>query len=195
MKKNNVFTKSTEGIIIRCSQSGDHALVFDTLTLEDKKISLYFASAKKNTGIFEIFDICSLEFTDSDSSLKKLKDFNFILSPKNLRKDFTKFCATTTLFEVFDLLIKEDDVTCGTYKLLKSAILKIEEEQENLKILKILYDTLFSLLSVLGFENKLLKKPASKNNLLNLLEKIERILERKLKSTQALKELLPTKRK
>ncbi len=194
MKKNNILTQTNEGIIIKSSKSGEKALVFTALTNDNEKISIYSANKKKQLGSFEIFDICIFEFIENENVLKKLKNFDFVFSPKKLREDFVKFCSTSTLLEVFNVLTKEGDKTLGIYDLLKSSILKIENETETLKVFRTLYETLFYLLSILGFENKNNKKIASKKNLLEILKNIEHISEHSLKSIETLKMVLPTKK-
>lgn len=197
MKKNNVLTKHVDGIVLKYCHSGDRNLVFTILTSENTKISLFASNIKHSNRKLsspEIFDICSFEIIESEETLNKLKDYKYILSFKNLREDFKKLCISTTLIEVFNNLIKEHDKTRNIFNLLKNSLFNLNNETHELNLFKILYETLFSLLVILGFENPKNKQAASKNNLLLLLNKVIDISETNLKSLEMLKQILPQKK-
>lgn len=187
-------TTSIEGIVLRNSASSDYNTVFTLLTSNDIKISLFASNIKrtsKKQAMPEILDICKFELVESSDKLNRLKDYKFIHSFNKLRENFTKLCASTLLIEAIDKLIKEDDINKNIYNLTKDALILINKENEDLKIFKILYDTLFALLVFLGFEHEKLKKPASKNHLITLINNIEGIIEMELKSKSSLLLILP----
>ena len=197
MKKINTLSKKIEGICIRLSSSGDSNLVLTIISNDDKKQSLFVQNAKKKKNLVsypEIFDICNFEIVENDENLSKTKDFGFVFSPVNIRKNFVKLCSLTLIIEAFDNLIIDNDENKNIFILLKDCILNIENETENNLIFRATYDTLFSLLVILGFKNKYTKKPASKNNLIALIEKIEEIIEKELKSKKLFLECLPNKK-
>ena len=76
----------------------------------------------------------------------------------------------------------------------KNTLNVINKESEELKIFKHLYDCLFSLLVILGFEDSKRKLIASKNNLIQLLNRIIEISETNLKSLNMLMSILPQKK-
>ncbi|MGI6680374.1 MAG: hypothetical protein ACOX3T_02630 [Bdellovibrionota bacterium] len=199
MKKTNISTKKIDAITIKLAMSGDFNIVLTAITKEDKKLSFFASNIKrsnKKQSIPEIFDICSFEIIEKEEDkLSKLKDYKFISNFKNLRDNFTKLCASTTLIEATNNLVKDGDTTKNIFKLLSSSLFLIDKEEETLKVFKILYDTLFELLVLLGFENRRLKKPASKKHLISLLNKIEEVSEQKLKSLSTLLETLPKSQK
>ena len=197
MKNLNILTKKIDGIILRYAESGDFNKVFTIITSENKKISLFapnIKQAKKGQGLPEVLDICQFEIIESEEKLNKLKDFKFIENYKNLREDFKKLCVSMTLIECTNNLIKEYDDCPNTFNLLKNTLNIINKENEELKIFKHLYDCLFSLLVILGFEDSKRKLIASKNNLILLLNKVIEISETNLKSLDMLMSILPRKK-
>ena len=197
MKNLNISTKKIDGVVLRYAESGDYNKIFTILTSEDKKISLFAPNvkrAKKGQGAPEVLDICQFEIIESNENLNKLKDFKFIENYKNLRENFKKLCVSMTLMECTNNLIKEYDECKNAFNLIKNTLNVINKESEELKIFKHLYDCLFSLLVILGFEDSKRKLIASKNNLIQLLNKIIEISETNLKSLNMLMSILPQKK-
>ena len=179
-----------EGIILRTHPHGDNNLVLKILTADNGKISLYARNArnskKRFSGNPEVFDHGLFNYTSKRSSLPSLENFNHRHVFRNIRSDLYKLTAGSLICEAFDAIIKDqqDDTEHArqVFDALFLGLQAMDEAKDVHETFRACFLSLSGLLAVSGLLDVNSVPPASRNNLIQLIDKVELACERKLLS-------------
>lgn len=186
-----------EGIIVRAYPSGNYDLILYIIFKEFGKLSCFASNArrlKRNSSFPELFDHCRFEIVPGQGDLQKIKQFRQITAFPGLRTDLLKFSTASIVCESADILIPEAEELHSeeNFQIIKDCLTELNTKLEQNLILKNCYQTLYSLLKNTGLIAPEEAPPATRNNLVKLLNKVEHIAERELKSKESLIEFLKT---
>ena len=189
--------QETDGIIVRSYPSGDNNLVIRVISAHHGKICFFASHARrshKRFGGLDLFDHGTFYYLDSDRGLAKLKEFKSKSAFPNLRTSYDRIVCAEVLAESLDLFTPENDHNAtDNYLILHQGLSGLETAADLKAQLKVLYQTLFSLLKSSGVLPQRNLELASAKNLLVLLSCIEqhggKALATKLEIMRLLREL------
>lgn len=190
--------RNIEGIVLRSYPLRESDLILRVMTRDLGKLSLLARGAKRSKRRFggtpEIFEMGSFEIRQGRGSLPLLSGFRCQHISLRIRESLEKFSCAALICESFDLLIQEDQAENGPelFHALFQSLADIDQASDSLFILRAAFQTLSQLLVLNGSLNKdALPKP-TRDNLLLIIEQIEKEAERKLQSRSALEHVLST---
>lgn len=192
-------TNSCEGIILRTFSHGENNLILKVLTPDLGKISLYARHAKNSKHRFaanpETFDYGTFLMTPSrGGGMYNLSSFRPTKIYRNLRVDFNKLGASSLLCESFDNLTlegHEDNVDAREmFEALCLGMESVDHATSEIEICRSCFLTLSGLLRISGLLDQSNQVPATRNNLLKIIDKVEIACEKRLLSRSAFEQIL-----
>ena len=180
----------TEGIVLRAWPSREADLVLTIFTRELGKIAVVAKHARNSRrrfpGGFDPFDQGIFQLK-TGRGLAYLESFQRMPTLRNIRRNLDKMTAASVLNEGFDVLIHEDaKVETSLFDLLDLGLKSIDQAETLAEILRALHVSLSSLLKICGFLDDTFAQAPSANNLIKLIDHLQKCGERQILSRSAL---------
>lgn len=134
----------------------------------------------------DLFDRGLFHFRRGRGSLFWLESFTPQRAFKELRTDLVKLAAASTICECFEKIVKEESgESAPLFALLETALEGVNQAAQSTESGRICFSTLAELLAVSGFNTPAAHQPSFRA-LMQLLDRVETISEKPLKSREAL---------
>jgi len=180
--------------------SGEADLVLRVVRAEGDKVSLLAKNARRSKkrfgSSFDLFDRGRFEVNRGRGALSLVQ--SFIPGPawRTVRNDLDRYIAASVLCEVADHLLPEGVEPEGpaSHQTVQDTLQAIEDGRDTKEALRALYLGVANLLSIAGFLDQTLTQTPSAHYLRHLLDNVEGVTERKLRSRESLEQTLHTLR-
>ena len=185
----------TEAIVIRTFPFSEADLVVHVLSSSHGKMSLMAKSARKSRKRFtscpDIFDRGKITFRKGRGSMPLLLEFTAQKQFRSIREDILKISAASLVCECMDFMVKEEsEGQDAAFELLSAGLKAIDEAADQRAALRAAYQCISRLLEISGFGSDEKAPEPGLHSLLRLLQKIEGIIERELKTKDSLVALI-----
>ena len=180
-----------EGLILRTHPSRESDLVLVVLSPTLGKVSLLAKHARKSTKRystkFDVFDCGAFDCVRTKGKLAIVQDFHAKGGFPHLRESLEKITVASLLCEVTDILTFDDiDNAATLFDLITLTLKAVQESKDFKEILRATYLSLARLLAISGYASPLEHEPPSAHRLRSLIEMIEQVSEREIKSKELL---------
>lgn len=183
--------EATSAIVIRTFASGESDLALRLVTPEKGKIAAYATAARKERKRghhYEILDHGTFTLSEPRSgTLYRVRDFTPLKGFRRIRDDLTRFTAASVICEAADRLISElsaDGV--DYYEMIKLSLAAVDESSDAKSALRATFVAIAALLKSTGFHETPSDIIPSAKQLMDLIEKIEELSNRRLATRPAL---------
>jgi len=188
---NNPNYFNSKGIILKIQPYSENDLIVKILTADYGVISLIARHARKSKRRFsnppDLFERGNFRFRRGHGNLFTLEDFSPHGAFKELRNSLAKVAAASVLCECFEQLVKEEaEEPKPLFELLERALEGIEYAEKTAHTLTVCCSTLSKLLALSGFRPAETMPHSNHQSLMKLLNAVESITERTLKSRDAI---------
>lgn len=176
--------------------SGEADLVLRVIRAEGDKVSLLAKNARRSKkrfgSSFDLFDRGRFEASQGRGSLLLVQSFIPGAAWRTVRTDLDRYIAATVLCEAADHLVPEGVEPEGpaSHQTVQDTLQAIEDAGGTKEALRALYLGVANLLSIAGFLDQTLAQTPSANYLRQLLDNVESVTERKLRSRLSLEQTL-----
>jgi DNA repair protein RecO len=187
--------KAIDGIVLRAFPSGEADLVLKILTPTEGKITAIAKHARrggKRIGSnLEPFDCGRLELRTGRGPLPVVQSFYPISNFSRLRDNLDRIAAASLLCEISDLLSLEGaPAETDQFLTLTRGLDFLQKASGRGQILQVTFDAAAELLTTAGFLNRETLGSGTTKRFIHLLDQIERSLDRKLATREAIEQLI-----
>ena len=182
-------------IVIRTFASGESDLALRLVTAERGKVAAYASAARsqrKRGHHYEILDHGTFTLAEPRSgNLLRVRDYSPLKAFRKIREDLTRFTAASVLCECADRLLTEQAADgVNYYEILKLALAAVDEAVDSRAALRATFVALAALLRSTGFCAIDHEITPSAKHLMELIEKIEELNNKRLATRPALLQML-----
>ena len=189
------LAETLPAIVIRTFAGGESDLALRLVTAERGKMAAYATSARsqrKRGHHYEILDHGNFTLTEPRSgNLFRVREYTPLKAFRKIREDLTRFTAASVICECADRLLTEQAADgVNYYEILKLALAAVDESVDARAALRATFVALVALLQSTGFGAIAPGVTPSARNLMELVEKIEELNNRRLATRPALLQML-----
>lgn len=139
---------STSAIVLRRREYGDYDLIVTVLSRDHGKLTLIAKAARKSTkrfpGVLEPFNDLQIAFRESSrKGMAILEEASLIRTLANIRSDFGKTAYASYWSECVALWVEEGQARPEIYRLLKSVLSELDDQNIAADMLSILFQMRF----------------------------------------------------